>query len=102
MRVKESLVNGAYPSVNQSGDKERHLHLLEKVYQMESGFFQVHSHLCSLLAPIAHSWSENLLTLRAFYHNPKRSDPFSPFSLSPGARGMVQDPWFAWLDLGWQ
>jgi len=49
-------VYGAYPSVNQSRDKERHFHFLEEVYQMGSGFSQAHSYQCSLFALIAHSW----------------------------------------------
>jgi hypothetical protein len=46
-------VSGASPSVNQSRNKERHFHFLEEVYQMGSGFSQVHSHQCSLFAPSA-------------------------------------------------
>ncbi len=31
-------------------------------------FVQTFTRHCSLFAPIAHSWPENLLTLRAYYH----------------------------------
>ena len=44
-------VYGAYPSVNQSRDKERNFHFLDEVYQMGSGFSQVHSHRALTLGP---------------------------------------------------
>jgi hypothetical protein len=43
IRSSPFAVFGAYPSVNQPHDKERNFHFLEEVYQMGSGFFQVHS-----------------------------------------------------------
>ena len=33
--------NGAYPSINQSRDKERHSQFLEEVYQMGGGFSSI-------------------------------------------------------------